>query len=380
MESFDAIIAGAGPGGTAAAMALARREWHVLLLEAGNFPRHKVCGEFLSPESRDVLQRLELIARFQAAGAHEITTARFIAGPSTAEAKLPEPALALSRYAMDELLWHAAQASGAQCRPNEKVSSIQRQGDFFEVQTASGPLRARAVIDATGRARLTHTQENRSVVSDAPRFLGIKAHFRGVQLAGDVVELHFWRGGYCGLARVEGDAFNVCLLTAYPVAGEARESSGGKGSALDGLWQDVLARCPRLAERMASATAITPWQATANVRFTAYEPCGEGGIMRCGDAAGYIHALAGDGMAMALRSGELAAAVTHARLRGALGIEAASELYQAAWRREFEGRLVHADILSRMLLTPITASMMIKFFSCAPRLAERLVRSTRGRV
>jgi flavin-dependent dehydrogenase len=131
---------------------------------------------------------------------------------------------------------------------------------------------------------------------------------------------------------------------------------------------------------MRGAERQTAWLAAANVQFADHEPCGENGVLRCGDAAGYIDSLAGDGMAMAARSGELGAAVINAHLKGSLNIEKAAELYVVAWKREFAARLAHAQYLRQLLLRPASASAAIKIVKHAPGLARYIVRSTRGRI
>ncbi|MGC2323879.1 MAG: FAD-dependent oxidoreductase, partial [Terriglobales bacterium] len=103
--SFDLAIIGGGPAGAAAAITAARRGARVLLIERGRFPRHKVCGEFISPEGVGLLAGLgldDLVGR-----APRITHARIfaLAEASAAEAALSPPAASISRYELDHALW-----------------------------------------------------------------------------------------------------------------------------------------------------------------------------------------------------------------------------------------------------------------------------------
>ncbi len=368
MSTFDVCIAGAGIGGACAAIALTKRGARVLLLEAGDFPRHKVCGEFLSPESRAIFSRLKILDEILAAGALEISEAQLVAADgSTLRAALPAPGLALSRFRLDEILWRQAEREGVLCLPNARVKNIAREGERYIVTTSKEIFQSLAAIDATGRARLTSRR------AAAPRFLGLKSHFRGARLEDDLVELHFWRGGYCGLVNVEDGLCNVCLLARYDDGNNSPEA----------VWKRVLASCPALRARMKNAAQITNWLATANVQFTAREPVDEmakTGVLRVGDAAGYIHPLTGDGMAMAARGGELAAAVIGAQLQGSLSTQDAARLYGAAWRREFPSRLKWGDVLGEALLCPALAAPMIKFLGRTPRLTSTLMRATRGAI
>lgn len=368
-EIFDAVIAGAGIGGSCAAIALAKRGARVLLIEAGDFPRHKVCGEFLSPESRALFARLQVLDEILNAGAGEISSAQFVGrSGSTVRVNLPKPALGISRWKLDEILWSAAEKAGVLCIAQTRIREITRAGELFAVHANHAIYRARAAVDATGRARLS-TPKNPGAPTRA-RFIGLKAHFRSVRLDADLVELHFLRGGYCGISRVEDELYNVCLLARYDERVAANNAPAR-------VWQRVLAACPELQKRMNDAARATDWIATANVQFIAREPVTENGVLRVGDAGGYIHPLAGDGMTMAVRSGELAAATISAGLRGALSTSEAAQLYESAWRREFATRLQCADILGKVLMSS-AAPALIKLLSGMPRATGALLNATRG--
>jgi len=373
----DAVVIGAGIGGTCAALSLAQRGARVMLVEAGDFPRHKVCGEFLSPESRATFYRLGVEDAILEAGALPVHATRIISNTGVLRVPLPPGALALSRFRLDALLWSAAKAGGVLCQAQTRVKKVADN----VVETATKAIHAKAVIAAPGRGAswLKHNEPNTRATSiQAPRYIGLKAHFRNVRLEAGVVELHTWRGGYCGLVRVEDGFTNVCLLSRYDVIKERSQR------APEAFWQWLLARCPALSRRFKKAEMVTPWLATANVSFGRQLPVepgvlrGSPGVLRCGDAAGYIHPLTGDGMAMAARSGELAGAIIGAQLRGGLSAHDAAVLYEAAWRREFAARLQWAARLEPLLTSPVLTTVAIPLLARAPRLARMAVARTRG--
>ena len=105
---------GAGPAGSTAALAASLQGSPVHLVEKSKFPRHKVCGEFLSPEIVPVLQRLGVFDSFMTRKPARILRMKLHFGAKCKVSRLPEPAYGLSRFEYDHLLWYAAQSAGAQ--------------------------------------------------------------------------------------------------------------------------------------------------------------------------------------------------------------------------------------------------------------------------
>ena len=359
VEKFDAVVIGAGLAGSCAAINLAKRGARVALIEAGTFPRHKVCGEFLSPDARPVLRRLQIEDCLQQKGAREVSMARLVLREDFIEVPLPAPALAVSRWITDDVLWQCARQNGVIAFDKTRVKNWQKNNGFT-VQTSRGDFHAQGLIEASGR---------RGEAKNTTRFLGLKTHFRGTDLECGITELHVFKGGYCGLVRIEGDLTNVCLLTRYATW----QRSGAKTPSE--FFQQILAQCPLLKKRVQKAELAHDWLATGNVQFdfANYEKA-PSDALHCGDAARFIHPFTGDGMAMALRSGELAGATLFAR--GKQGD--AGELFAAAWRRNFTSRLNWAGALAPLFLQPGAARIALHITKSFPAMAPFLVTKTRG--
>ncbi|HEV2698689.1 MAG TPA: FAD-dependent oxidoreductase, partial [Terriglobales bacterium] len=214
MSCFDLIVVGAGPAGCAAAITASRGGAKVLLLERGSFPRHKVCGEFVSAESLELLGRLlipedgKLIST-----APRIGKGRIFADGAEISAEINPPAASITRFALDAALWRACLNGGVDARPNFPVKAVKGQGPF-SVETEMENFEAKAVVNATGRwSNLTlPTDASRD---NGDRRIGLKAHFREASSPASV-DLYFFDGGYCGVQPITDDsgehAVNACAM------------------------------------------------------------------------------------------------------------------------------------------------------------------------
>ena len=310
---FDLAIIGGGPAGTAAAIAARRHGLSVGIWERDRFPRDKVCGEFISPESLPFLRAH--VPDPVALGA-EIRGAEFVPRSGRAyRLNFPSPALGLSRWAIDEALWRAAQASGADTREGAAVRGVWRVSSSNGLSAASAPgwkidfgaqehAHSRALLVACGRWWSLEGFLSPAAVRNGQtvgRWMGAKAHFSGVAPR-PTVEMYFFPGGYCGLTPIEGSLYNACCLIQ---SGRVRES-GGRGAADFRRWISAAARHPALESRLAGAVQVSETVTTAPVRL-ARRHSEHAGALLAGDAAGFLDPFTGDGISQALHAGVLAA-------------------------------------------------------------------------
>ena len=370
---FDVAVIGAGLGGTGAAIALAHQGHRVALLEAGRAGRHKVCGEFVSPEALQTFARLGVLPDIENAGAIEISHARVLTSRHRgALMPMPAPGFALSRQKLDALMWRACGDNGVTRMEQTRVARIDAGGDGYVLSVGAGKaiereITARFVIDASGRN--ARVGEPETANAKTRRFVGFKTHLRGANGLGGEVQMFPFRGGYCGLVGIGGGLSNACLLASYERA---------RGLKPEALWQNIRAENRALGRATAGALAEFAWMATANVSFERRAPTSGDGVLRAGDAAGYIHPLSGDGMAMAVRSGELAAATLSAALGGDLKRADVAPLYAAAWHREFGRRLKWAQKLQPLFVVPHLTLTALRWADNVPALGALALRATRG--
>lgn len=376
-DRYDVAVVGAGIAGSALAAALAQQGWRVTVIERDQLPRHKVCGEFLSPEAQQSLHALGLYPAVHAQQPVPLDAAKLISSKGQSLAiPLPGVAWGLSRFALDAALATAAVTQGATLRSETLVRSYTgtAQGYRLHCRHTAGEetISARALIMACGRQsshelpprpRPGHQQTRR-------RYVGIKMHFQALPMAAQT-ELYLLPGGYAGINPVEGGAVNLCALLDYPTFAAA-----GKGVlpaiAAMGEWN------PPLAERLAGAT---PLPATACVIAgvdTGRQPRPWDEVACVGDTAAMIPPLCGDGMAMALRSAEICAGLADDFLRGKRTLTAWQAAYSQQWHHEFDRRLQLGQGVQWALGVPYLRSGLLWAGRLMPPLARYVVKATRG--
>ncbi|MBO0911250.1 MAG: NAD(P)/FAD-dependent oxidoreductase, partial [Acidobacteria bacterium] len=291
---FDLAIIGGGPAGTAAAMAASASGRRVLVLERGQFPRHKVCGEFVSGESLDLLR--ELFGKESESLLLEaplISRARLFVDGGVFEAEISPAACSIPRFDLDRALWRACQTRGVEARAGASVQAITGAAPF-RIVTSSGCFEARAVINASGRWS-NLTSAGRRVQTGGTKWVGVKAHF-SERSPSDSVDLYFFDGGYCGVQPVanaadqNGTPVNACAMVRAEVA-----------TTID----RVLKQHPILYERSRDWAALTEPVSTSPLNFHAPQPVANG-MFQAGDAAAFVDPFIGGGISLALRTGALA--------------------------------------------------------------------------
>jgi flavin-dependent dehydrogenase len=377
--SYDVAIAGGGPAGCSAAIRLAQRGASVVLCEARTYPHDKVCGEFLSSECSVLLAWLGLDGLLATLGAVPIGTAS-LAAPNgvTWETHFPAPAWGLSRHALDAALAEHARAAGVDVRTNTSVLDISGSlGEAFRLGLRcggkDGSLRARAVIAAHGKRSSLDRALGRRFLTRREPYVALKTHFHGPRLPGRI-ELNVFPGGYCGLSEIENGTANLGLLVRESVF----QAVGGAGpGAIDNFVAWLRRQNPRLDAWLGQAARLQErWLSIAQIPFSPKEAV-VGDVLLAGDAAGVIAPLAGDGIAMALRSGGLVADLVLRYLDGNLPAAELRQNYAARWAHEFGPRLRLGRVLQPLLMQPRVAGLGLRLLRLAPGMGRALVHSTR---
>ena len=320
--SVDVAVVGGGPAGLAVAAMAARQRLSVTLLERASLPHDKACGEGVMPAGLAVLDRLSVLSRIPGEESGPIRGVRYVQEDgSCLEGALPGAGgLGIRRTALSSALLDVARSAGVAVRDRTTLRSHRRTAEGMVLETDTGPLRAEVLVAADGLHSPLRRAAGLEVPARGGRRFGLRQHFLAAPWT-DRVEVHLSPGAEayvtpCGPARV-GVAF---------------------------LWSDrqleerpsipsLLARFPFLARRLAPAEPDS-------------EPRGAGPFLQhsrrwaterlvlLGDAGGYVDAITGEGLSVALICAEaLAACLPEAVQSG--GDVRAFRTYEATARREF---------------------------------------------
>jgi flavin-dependent dehydrogenase len=208
---YDVAIIGGGLAGLSLSIDLKNRGYSVVVIEKGSYPRHKVCGEYISMESHNYLHsicpalssfNLPLITNFKLSST----------GKSEFKTKLDLGGFGISRYLLEELLFTEAKRNGVVFMLKSKAFDIHKNEikEGYTINTNSGNVDACLVCNSTGRKSNFETKE-RETQLNGTNYIGIKYHVR-LKRDNSFVEIHNFPGGYCGLSGIEDDKACLCYI------------------------------------------------------------------------------------------------------------------------------------------------------------------------
>lgn len=370
----DVLVVGAGPAGAIAALVLARQGVNVHLVDRDSFPRDKLCGDSLNPGAMALLGRHGLAQPVEARGLP--IEGMWLTGPAGVgvAGTYPRGVLgrSLTRSDLDVLLVSAAERAGAVFESGVRVTGPLTDGDSRRprvtgVATASPsgrPLErhARVVIVADGRRSTVAIPLGLTRSTRHPRRWALGAYYEGVEGLTRRGEMHVRSGRYLGVAPVPHGLANVCL-----VVPEARARVAMRAPAI--AIEAALAADPALRERFGRARRVGDVRVLGPLAVDA-DAAGIPGLLLAGDAAGFVDPITGDGMRIAMRGAELAAAAAQRALEGSIDTHRELALERA---RELSTKL-HVNRLLRAVVarsgTVVAASLIARV---APSMFEQLI-------
>lgn len=368
MHRYDVIIIGGGLAGLTSAIHLAQHDVSVLLIEKNSYPKHKVCGEYVSNEVLGYLETLGIGVFAQ--GAKKITRFTFSSkNGRQLTVKLPLGGFGISRYALDKLLVDHAIANGVQVL-KDSVTYAQLHSSSFVVRTKKQEeYQATFVLGAYGKRSGLDSTLSRKFIKNKSPWLGVKAHYKA-HFPDDLVALHNFKGGYCGLSKVETNHVNVCYLTHYDVFKEYAD--------LEAFQRVILQKNNALKMFFKDAEMVFDQPlAISQVSFEPKKPV-EQHILMVGDSAGLIHPLCGNGMAMAIHSAKIASELLIEGVRAKTSRQEIENDYRKRWEQAFNRRLLAGRLIQRLFLNDTLTNVGVSLVGKSPFVLKKIIQSTHG--
>jgi len=372
---FDIIIIGGGLAGLVLAMGQAVQLRHVLLIEKKTYPAHKVCGEYVSLEVLPYLRSFGFDPF--ALGAAQISKLRISTpGGKSIHTPLDLGGFALSRYTMDHALSELAQKKGVSLLTGTRVTNVVFREDHFVVETNSGQhFTAGIAVGCYGKRETLDKKLNRPFIDHRTGYMGVKYHIR-TDYPVNEIGLDNFSGGYCGIVKIEGDRYNLCNF--YQRGSDKRHRS------IREFEETVVFRNPVIKSIFSSSDFLFDEPVVINeICFDPKSPV-EDHLLMCGDSAGLITPLCGNGMSMAIggakllndllnETGIVGKAVISAEDRLALENE-----YQRRWANNFKRRLFWGRTIQRFFGNRTMTALCINTIHAIPPLERMLIRATHG--
>jgi flavin-dependent dehydrogenase len=373
-DRYDIAVVGAGPAGSSAAIRLALAGKRVVLIEKEKFPRHKLCGEFISPECLEHFEELGVRHSMRAAGGVEITKTVFYSR-SGKSVEVPNAwfggthkyALGLSRAEMDLRLLTRARELGVDVLEGTSVIDLLREnGSVVGVRTRKSEISARVTLDATGRMRFLARRTGAGGTARKAEFVAFKTHIRGCGVPDAVCEIFSYSRGYGGSSRVEKGLHNLCFIT-------AADDVKRLGSDAARVLRELVCTNKRAAEVFQNINFVGEWHAVPIERYGRGNVAPTRGLLTIGDAAAFIDPFTGSGILLACESAKIVAeTIKKDDHLGDLAVD-----YARRHSTAFDARLRLCAVLRRVSFIPLLAETTVRALAISSNLRKFIVRSTR---
>jgi flavin-dependent dehydrogenase len=370
---YDVAIAGGGLAGLALSIQLAKAGYQVAVFEKEKYPFNKVCGEYISLESWNFLEELGLpLSDWNL----PIIRRLLVSAPNGdhIEHTLPLGGFGISRYKIDAALAGIARTGGVDLYESTKVKDMFSEKSLFRIQTSAGDFQSRIACGTFGKRSNLDIRWRRpfarQVTGKLNNYIGVKYHIRA-DFPPDMIALHNFRDGYCGVSKIEDDRYCLCYLT-------TAKNLQLSGNSIPGMEKNILRQNPFL-EKIFSAAQGQPGQPVtiSQISFGKKTQV-EDHILLIGDAAGMITPLSGNGMSMALHGSKIAFQCIDSFLRGQILRHEMEQEYMDQWRRQFGRRLWAGRALQRCFGSESGSNFLIHSLKPFPRLVSLLIRQTHG--
>ena len=363
------FIVGGGLSGLISGIQLIKAGIPCTIIEKKSYPFHRVCGEYISNEAVPFLKKQDLfpeeysppvLSRFQLSAVNGRNTIL----------PLDMGGFGISRFTFDHFLFRKAKALGVNFLLDTEVDNIVFRDDKFEIKMQHQKVTADIVIGSFGKRSKIDIQLGRIFISKRSLYVGIKYHIKRDH-PNDLIALHNFIGGYCGISNIEDGKTNLCYLT-------HRDNLRKYGS-VETMEREILFKNPILKGIFTESDFLFEKPEVINeISFETKSPV-ENHIIMTGDSAGMITPLCGNGMAMAMHAAKIASELvirfcndpsfTRQKLESA---------YHSQWTKAFASRLWTGRQVQRLFGNETASNLAINLAIYSKPIARGIIRNTHG--
>jgi len=374
IPSFTVAVIGGGLAGLSLCILLSKAGYQTILFEKDKYPFHKVCGEYISMESWNFIEKLGLpLSALQL----PIIKKLVVSSPdgNVIQSKLDIGGFGISRYFLDNELKKIAVENGVIIYEETKVSDVIFNDDTFKVIYNGGEISSKIVAGCFGKRSNLDVKWKRPFIQRKPgklnNYIGVKYHTRNMADA-YTIALHNFKNGYCGFSKIEKDEYCLCYLTT------AKNLKTNHNSIRE-MEKNILHKNPFLQKIFTESEFIFKEPATiSQISFDKKSPV-ENHILMLGDAAGLITPLCGNGMSIAFHSAKIAFEKIDLFLQEKISRQKMESEYSKEWKRNFSKQLRNGRIIQYFFGKEKLTNLFIKTIKHFPFFVRQLIKSTHGK-
>ncbi|KEO73610.1 NAD(P)/FAD-dependent oxidoreductase [Anditalea andensis] len=363
------VVIGGGLGGLTTAYLLAKGGKKVTVVEKKTYPFHRVCGEYVSNEVKNFLIKENLYPY-----EHDpinISTFRLSAiSGKMVDLPLDLGGFGISRYHFDQFLYEKCLEINVQFLLETQVLDVNynNKSNLFDVNLSDGTsITSNYVLGAFGKRSKMDKSLSRPFINTRTPYIGVKYHVK-TDFPSHIVALHNFEGGYLGINKVAKDTFNICYL------GSKHQLK--KYGNISEMEKQVLHKNPIISALFHNSDFLFEKPEVINeVNFSSKEPINNH-ILMIGDASGLITPLCGNGMAIAIHSGKLAAeAILQNKNRNDI-----ERQYVDNWTKNFKTRLRVGRTVQKLFGTNLSSNIAVALLQKSSYIGTQIIKNTHGRI
>ncbi|HSZ87547.1 MAG TPA: NAD(P)/FAD-dependent oxidoreductase [Puia sp.] len=372
-ELYDVALVGGGLAGLSLSILLVKANYRVALFEKEKYPFHKVCGEYISFESWNFLEELGIpLSDWNL----PVIRRLMVSSPNGKYLvqDLPLGGFGISRFKLDSTLSEIAKASGIRLFEQNKVNDIVKEESLFNIKNSAGDSYTKIVCGSFGKRSNLDIKWKRNFTltknDKLNNYIGVKYHIK-TDHPNDLIALHNFKNGYCGISQIEENKYCLCYLT-------TAENLRLNDNSIEKMERNLLQKNPFLKKIFTESTFLFREPITISQISFEKKMQVENNILFLGDSAGMITPLCGNGMSMALHGAKIAFHCIDDFLQNKINRDEMEKNYEEQWKKLFEKRLRTGRIIQSFFGNEFFSNLLISTVKPFPKFVSFLVKQTHG--